>query len=191
MTHGPWLLAAGLVGAYLLRGSRTLAKLDAKVLSTIKARLESKGAAWLGQTEQSAKVRALITDYATAWQWAEAPDFDQGAPDWCGIWAMEVIREALGLPPWPTMLYQAPLPLHPWGRWYGSVGDIIKVAEGKGFEVQSPAPGDLYSIGTTHVGLVRSVEDNRIVTFDANWSNEVGSRTTGTADKRFWRWLQT
>ncbi len=178
---GP-LVGLGILGALMLRRGAPQAR------AAILARFHIEAQRWLGMDERSLTVQRLVSDYTRAWQWLEVPTVGN-MPDWCGLWALEIVREAMGLPAWPLGLFKAPLPLHPWGAWYGSVGDIKDVASQRGMLVSSPEPGDLYALGSTHVGLVRSVSDGTMTTYDGNWSNAVGSRTTTTADKQFYRWL--
>ncbi len=197
MKHAPLVIGAGLFGAALLlrRGGAlgTLGEsLKAEVIETIQSRLQTSAGAWAGRTEDSPEVLDLVNQYMEAWQWPaeDRPGPDGPVIDWCGIWVAQVLKEAY-LPgvPWPIYLYTAPLPLHPFERWLGGVGQILALAEGKGWEVSSPQPGDMYSIGTTHVGIVRAVSGETFATWDANWSNQVGSRTTSTDGKRFFRFI--
>ena len=171
-------LAAGLVGLLFLRKGRNV-KPD-----TVKA-----ASRWLGKTEQDPEVVDLVADYVTAWQWAVPPGPGE-IPDWCAIVAMEWIREGGGFEPWPIDVYRAPIPGFPWQYWIGDVGDLIQMGMNSPriTEVRTPSPGDLYTQGTTHAGVVATVEGSAMTTIDGNWSNAVGTRRTSLAGKRFWSW---
>ncbi len=144
---------------------------------------------WIGRDERDPRVVQLVNDYVAAWDWAVPPKPGE-LPDWCTLALMEWIREGLDLGPWPLTKFRAPLADFPWRWWVGDVGDLITIgtSSSRVQEVEYPAPGDVYTQGTTHAGLVVEVEGNGFTTIDANWSNAVGSRTTSVAGKRFWRW---
>ena len=144
---------------------------------------------WIGRDEQDPRVVRLVDDYVKAWDWAVPPKPGE-LPDWCVIALMEWIREGLELPPWPITKYRAPLSGFPWRFWLGDVGDVISIGlESPAVqEVNYPKPGDVYTQGTSHAGLVVEVDGDRFTTVDANWSNAVGSRRTHMSGKRFWRW---
>jgi len=144
---------------------------------------------WIGLDEQDPRVQDLVDQYVEAWQWATPPPPGE-IPDWCAIALMEWIRVGLGLPAWPLTEFRAPLAGFPWGWWVGDVGQLITIASSSTAitEVSTPQPGDVYTQGVSHAGLVVEVDGSRFTTVDANWSNAVGSRSASTLNKRFWRW---
>ena len=144
---------------------------------------------WLGKDESDPAVIDLVNEYVKAWQWATPPSPGE-LPDWCAIIVMEWVREGGGFDRWPVATYRAPSPDFPWYFWVGDVGDLIAIgsASPRVTEVTVPEAGDVYTQGTTHAGVVASVDGSSFTTVDGNWSHAVGSRTTGQAGKRFWRY---